>query len=172
MNVSETGWRIILRPLRTILASMNVSRRLWPFAINHTVRVHNALSSSSLSIEHDSDSITSAFLASLSSIARPPPPSPYYLVTGRPADLEWVRVLFCKCEVRIRNPDDLRKRFKTDPVTCRACNLGPDSRKVGVLVYLFDQQRFTCAAYRDVVMGDRQTCGCASNTSRVAALRC
>lgn len=150
MNVSETGWRIILRPLRIILAAANVSKRLWPFAVAQIVRIHNALSSSSSTI---SESMTDghwvqAFLASLPTHI--PPPSPWYSMTHKQADMSKIRVMFCEVEVLVRNKDDLRKRDKTDAKTMRGIHLGLDSRAVGYLVYLFDVQRFTTASYNDV----------------------
>ena len=93
MNVSETGWRVILRPLRIILAASNVSRRLWPFAVAAIVRIHNALSSASSTIEPEN--LLSAFLSSLSSAKSPsPPPSPWFAMTGEASDLSHVRVFF------------------------------------------------------------------------------
>ena len=117
-NVSETGWRIILRPLRILLAMSNVSRRLWPFAVSQIVRVHNALSSQSSSVGDTTTStaLVRAFLASLSASSLPPP-SPYHLVTGKEYDAKHIRVMFCEVEVRVRSHDDLRARDKTQPVT-------------------------------------------------------
>ena len=69
MNVAETGWRIVLRPLRTVLAASNVSRALWPFAVAQIARVHNALSSQSETATEGS--LAQAFLASLSSKKAP-----------------------------------------------------------------------------------------------------
>ena len=77
MNVAETGWRIILRPLRTVLAASNVSNALWPFAVNQIILVHNALSSASdTSHVSDESSFALAFLASLTK--KQSPPSPYF----------------------------------------------------------------------------------------------
>ena len=85
MNVAETGWRILLRPLRQTLAGANVSVALWPFAINQIVRVHNALSSSSPTAPENNghSHFAVAFLASLSKA----PPSPDFNMTGKPANL-------------------------------------------------------------------------------------
>lgn len=150
MNVSETGWRIILRPLRIILAAANVSKRLWPFAVAQIVRVHNALSSSSSTIAESlsEGAWVQAFLATLPTFI--PPPSPWYSMTHKQADLSKIRVMFCEVEVLIRNKDDLRKRDKTDAKTMRGIHLGIDSRAIGYLVYLFDVHRFTTASFNDV----------------------
>ena len=148
MNVAETGWRIILRPLRIILASMNVSKACWPFAVNQIVLVHNSLSSSSETAPDNESSMAAAFIASLT--AHRAPPSPFFNMTGELSDLSHLRVLFCEVEVRIRNADDLRRRDKTDPVTMRGVNLGPSRRIHGAMVYLPDVQRFTTASYNDV----------------------
>ena len=148
MNVAETGWRIILRPLRVVHASANVTTAMWPFAVHHIVRVHNALSSASYTAPDATtvSTLASAFISSVS----PPSPSPYYAVTGHQCDLTNLRTLFCECHVRVRNPDDIRRREKPDPVTYRALNLGIDSRTVGCLVYIFDVSRFTSVAWNDV----------------------
>ena len=148
MNVAETGWRIILRPLRVVHASANVTTAMWPFAAHHIVRVHNALSSASYTAPDATavSTLASAFISSVS----PPSPSPYYAVTGHQCDLTNLRTLFCECHVRVRNPDDIRRREKPDPVTYRALNLGIDSRTVGCLVYIFDVSRFTSVAWNDV----------------------
>lgn len=148
MNVAETGWRIILRPLRIVLAGSNVSTACWPFAVNQIVWVHNSLSSSSDTAPNVESSFAAAFVASLT--PHRPAPSPYFNVTGKPSDLTNLRVLFCEVEVRIRNADDLRKRLKPDPVTMRGINLGPSSRSHGAMVYLFDVQRFTTSSYNDM----------------------
>ncbi|NCF77925.1 MAG: DDE-type integrase/transposase/recombinase, partial [Proteobacteria bacterium] len=146
MNVSETGWRIILRPLRIVLAASNVSRRLWPFAVSQIVTVHNALSTASDSAPEGN--LARAFFASLtaSSVA---PPSPFFLVTGKKYDAARLRTLFCEVEVRIRNADDVRAREKTDAVTDTAMHLGIDSRAVGYLVYIFGRSRFTTISFND-----------------------
>ena len=149
MNVAETGWRIILRPLRILLAASNVTAAFWPFAVNQIVLVHNSLSSSSdtSNITDSSTHAAFAFVASLSS--RRSPPSPYFNMTGKPSNLENLRVLFCEMEVKVRNPNDLRQRTKVDPVTYRAINLGPSQRIAGSMVYIFDVQRFTVVSYND-----------------------
>tara|TARA_B110000037_G_C17124042_1_gene507194 strand:+ start:176 stop:5869 length:5694 start_codon:yes stop_codon:yes gene_type:complete len=151
MNVAETGWRIILRPLRIILAASNVTNKCWPFAVNQIVWVHNSLSSSSdTSHISDESSFAMAFAASLQTLADAhAPPSPYFNVTGRPSDLSNLRVLFCEVEVRIRSKPDLRKRDKLEPVTMRGINLGPSPRSGG-MVYLFEVQRFTTASHGDI----------------------
>ena len=150
-NVSETGWRIILRPLRIVLAAANVTKALWPFAVNTIVYVHNALSSASHAVPDAADvaAHAMAFLASLT--PRKPPPSPYYLVTGEKCDMSNLRVLFCEVHVRMRNKDDLRIRDKTDPLTTVGVYLGPSLRYSGAYVYLTDKSRFTVAAYNDIV---------------------
>ena len=148
MNVAETGWRIILRPLRIVHASANVTTAMWPFAVHQIVRVHNALSSASYTAP-DATSVSTLAAAFISSVTSPPP-SPYYAVTGRQSDLTNLRTLFCECHVRVRNPDDIRRLKKPDPVTYRALNLGIDSRCVGCLVYIFDVSRFTSVAWNDV----------------------
>ena len=148
MNVAETGWRIILRPLRIVLAANNVSTACWPFAVNQIVVIHNALSSSSDTAPSHESSFAVAFVASL--LQHRSPPSPYFNVTGKPYDLSNLRVLFCEVEARIRSKHDWRKRAKPDPVTMRGINLGPSSRSHGALVYLFDVQRFTVASYNDI----------------------
>ena len=151
MNVAETGWRIILRALRIVLASSNVTNRCWPFAVNQIVWVHNSLSSSSdTSHVSDESSFAMAFAASLSALSDAhAPPSPYYNVTKRLSDLSYLRVLFCEVKVRIRSKPDLRKRDKLEPVTMRGINLGPSPRS-GAMVYLFEVQRFTTASHGDV----------------------
>ena len=150
-NVSETGWRIILRPLRIILASANVTKALWPFAVNAIVFVHNALSSASheAPAPHDVAAQALAFIASLT--PRHPPPSPYFLVTGKRCDLSHLRVLFCEVHVRIRNKDDQRERDKIDPLTMVGVFLGPSQRYSGAYVYLTEKHRFTVASYNDIV---------------------
>ena len=102
MNVAETGWRIILRPLRIVHASANVTTAMWPFAVHQIVRVHNALSSASYTAP-DATSVSTLAAAFISSVTSPPP-SPYYAVTGRQSDLTNLRTLFCECHVRVRNP--------------------------------------------------------------------
>ena len=62
MNVAETGWRIILRPLRIMLAASNVTSAFWPFAVNQIVLVHNSLSSAS-NTSNVTDSSTHAAFA-------------------------------------------------------------------------------------------------------------
>ena len=79
MNVAETGWRIILRPLRIILAAANVSRRLWPFAVAQIATVHNALSTSSESAPEGM--MARAFCAAMTATTHAQP-SPFSLVTG------------------------------------------------------------------------------------------
>ena len=147
MNVAETGWRIILRPLRIMLAASNVTSAFWPFAVNQIVLVHNSLSSAS-NTSNVTDSSTHAAFAFIASLSpRRPPPSPYFNVTGKPSNLQNLRVLFCEVEVKVRNPDDLRRRNKVEPVTYRAINLGPSQRIAGSMVYIFDVQRFTVVSY-------------------------
>ena len=136
MNVAETGWRIILRPLRTVLAAANVSRRLWPFAVSQIVRVHNALSSASESAETTEGNLVQTFIASLIDHKKLPSPSPYFLVTGKCFDASLLRTMFCEIEVRIRSAPDLKQREKVDPITDPGIYLGIDSRCVGALVYL------------------------------------
>ena len=151
MNVAETGWRIILRPLRILIAASNVSRRLWPFGVAQIVRVHNALSTASASAtEGVVSNFAQAFIASLSSAANSSSPSPWYLVTGKKYDASLLRVMFCECEVRIRSKPDLAVREKTDPITYTAMHLGIDSKCVGFLVYIFCKHRFTTASFNDV----------------------
>ena len=153
MNVAETGWRIILRPLRIILAANNVNRSLWPFAVNHIVTVHNALSSSSDSSNHtDESSFAVAFANSL--VRSRAPPSPYYMVTGKPFDLTNFRVLFCEVVVRVRNKDDLRRMYKTDPLTYTGIYLGHSKRIHGPMVYIESVQRFTTASYTDTYFNE------------------
>ena len=149
MNVAETGWRIILRPLRIVLAASNVSKALWPFAVSQIVLVHNALSSSSeTSHVSDESSLAMAFMNSI--MQRPPPPSPYFNVTGKPFDLSRLRCIFCEVEVRIRNKDDLRKMDKLDSVTATAVYLGISTKHSNqALVYFVDKARFTVASYND-----------------------
>jgi hypothetical protein len=149
MNVAETGWRILLRPLRIVLAASNVSRALWPFAINQIVMVHNALISYSSSATEGF--FAQAFIASVRQNAHANGASPYYLVTGKNFDASILRTMFCACDVRIRNKDDLRGYPKTDPLTYAAVHLGVDSRCVGYLVYILDKQRFTTASFNDTV---------------------
>ena len=67
-----------------------------------------------------------------------------------PEVLTHLRVLFCECEVRIRNHDDLSVRAKTDPITYSALYLGDAPRYSGAYVYIFDKQRFTVASYNDM----------------------
>ena len=129
MNVAETGWRIILRPLRIILAASNASRRLWPFAVSQIVTVHNALSTSSESAPEGL--MAQAFFAAMSTSTASP--SPYFLVTGKKYDASRLRTMFCEVEIRIRNQDDLRKREKHEAITDTAMHLGIDSRSVGYL---------------------------------------
>jgi len=155
MNVAETGWRICLRPLRTVLAAKNVTHRCWPFAIAQIVRVHNALSSYSETATEGN--FAQVFFASLATSIQPSPPSPYFLVTGKKFDCTLLKSLFCEVQVRIRNQDDLRKRVKTEPITYKACHLGIDSRCVGFLVYIFEKQRFTSASYNDCVFFEDRT---------------
>ena len=146
MNVAETGWRIILRPLRIILAACNASRRLWPFAVSQIVTVHNALSTSSESAPEGL--VAQAFFAAMSTSTASP--SPYFLVTGKKYDASRLRTMFCEVEIRIRNQDDLRKREKHEAITDTAMHLGIDSRSVGYLVYIFGRNRFTTASFNDV----------------------
>ena len=146
MNVAETGWRIILRPLRIVLAASNVSRRLWPFAVAQIVTVHNALSTSSESAPEGH--LAQAFFASMTAASRAQP-SPYFLVTGKKYDAAPLRTMFCEVEIRIRNAVDWRAREKPDPVTDRAMHLGISSRAVGYLVYIFSRNRFTTASFND-----------------------
>ena len=151
MNVSETGWRIVLRPLRILLASANVTKGCWPFAINFIVFIHNALSTSSETAAPSDAAATAhalSFIASLSPKA--PPPSPYFNVTGKKCYVGDLRTLFCEVEVRIRNKDDLRRQDKPDPVTFTGIYLGPSLRFSGAYVYLFEVSRFTIAAYADI----------------------
>ena len=151
MNVAETGWRIILRPLRIVLAASNVGKGLWPFAVNQIVLVHNALSSSSdTSHVSDESSLAVAFLNSV--LRRAPQPSPYFNVTGERFDLSRLRCLFCEVEVRVRNKDDLRKMDKLDPVTNTAIYLGISVRHSNqAMVYFIAKSRFTVASYNDCV---------------------
>ena len=154
MNVAETGWRIILRPLRIVLAASNVSRALWPFAAAQIATIHNALSSTSDTATEgmtNAETLTHAFLASLTSMTHAAPMSPYFAVTKKKYDASLFKSMFCACEVRIRNKDDLNVRQKTDPITHSAMHLGIDSKKVGYLVYIFDVQRFTTCSYNDIV---------------------
>ena len=153
MNVAETGWRIILRPVRIILASCNVTRAFWPFAVQHVVLVHNALSTSSdtASVADSAAALLTRLAMAMSLSEHKPPPSPYFNVTGKPYDLSNLRVLFCEAECRIRNHDDLRKRMKTDPITSRALNLGHSPNSHACMVYLLDQERFTTASYNDMI---------------------
>ena len=82
MNVAETGWRIILRPLRIILAANNVSKAFWPFAVNAIIQVHNALSTSS-DTSSVSDQLSSAAVAFALSFSVHTNPSPYYKLSRR-----------------------------------------------------------------------------------------
>ena len=149
MNVAETGWRILLRPLRIVLAASNASRALWPFAINQICMVHNALISHSSSATEGF--FAQAFIASTKAGTNGNGASPYFLVTGKKFDASILRTMFCACDVRIRNKDDLRNYPKTDPLTYRAMHLGVDSRCVGYLVYLLEKQRFTTSSFNDTV---------------------
>ena len=128
MNVAETGWRILLRPVRIVLASSNVTVACWPFAISHIVRVHNALSSSSESgpsAPHASQ--LSSLATALASSFMPAPPSPYFSVTGKECNLQNLRVIFCECHMKIRSKPDLRLRLKPEPLTMRCIYLGDAS---------------------------------------------
>ena len=156
MNVAETGWRVVLRPLRISFARANVSRALWPFAISQIVLVHNALVSYSTSATEGH--FARAFIASLASPVNslrssmtPPGASPYFLVTGKKFNASVLRNMFCEIEIRIRSKDDLKDHPKTDPITYTGMHLGIASRAVGYLVYIFDKARFTTASMNDVV---------------------
>ena len=151
MNVAETGWRIILRPVRIILAANNVSKALWPFAVQHVVLLHNALSSSSdTAAVSDSVSLATAIVNAMSLVPKKSPPSPFFNVTGKVYDLSKLRVLFCAVECKIRNKDDLRRRTKVDPVTAQGIHLGISPDSWGCMVYLFEYERFTVASHNDV----------------------
>ena len=152
MNVAETGWRIILRVVRTLLASGNVTRRLWPFAVSQAVRVHNALSTASESATEGGvanfANFSQMFIASLNK-RDSPSPSPWFLVTGKKYDASHLRTMFCEMEVRIRSKPDLAKREKVDPITYTACHLGISSKAIGYLCYIFSKQRFTTCSFND-----------------------
>lgn len=150
MNVAETGWRIILRPLRIIMAQSNVTRRLWPFGVQQLVFVYNALSSASETGEVSSTNLTQAFMVSIGKST--PNPSPYFVLRQKPCDLQHLRVIFCECYCIVRNKDDITKRgitHKLEDRAVRALHLGLDTKRSGYLIYLFDAQRFTTSSYND-----------------------
>ena len=155
MNVAETGWRIILRPLRIILAASNVSRAFWPFAVNQIVMVHNSLSSASDTSNFSDGDISAATVAFARSFIAAAAPSPFYNVTGKKKDLSNLRCIFCEVWVRIRSKPDLRARSKVDPLTMRGMYLGPSQKHAGqAMVHLFDVQRFTVASYNDIFFNE------------------
>ena len=155
MNVAETGWRIILRPLRIILAANNVSRKLWPFAVNQIVMVHNSLSSASDTSNVSDGDVTAATVAFARSFVAAAAPSPYFNVTGKKKNLTNLRCIFCEVYVRIRSKPDLRARSKVDPLTMRGIYLGPSQKHADqAMVHLFGVQRFTVVSYNDLFFNE------------------
>jgi len=82
-NPSERTNGIILRPLRIMLAAANVSVRVWPFAVNQTQMVHNALANrgENVIMSHR---------------------SAYEMRLGCIPDLSRLRVMFCRMEAVVR----------------------------------------------------------------------
>jgi hypothetical protein len=151
-NVSETAWRIILRPLRICLAASNASEACWPFAANQIVRIHNGLATLSDLVQDSVASQVACYIAALTDTAPPGTQrnSPYFLKTGKKSDFTHIRTLFCAAECIIRNSDDLRRRnSKISPITQSACHLGIDDRRNGYFMYLLQEQRFTTFAFDD-----------------------
>jgi len=152
-NLGETAWRIILRPLRVVLASANVSKMLWPFAAAQAVHVYNILSPYSPEHSDDLSSKITAYTLDILKASLTPSPSPYHKMTGKLGHADYLRVLFCKVEVRIRNKEDLRSMgvdAKVEPVTTPGIHLGTDRKRFGAYVYLFKYERFTTASFNDI----------------------
>ena len=148
-NVSEAAWRIVLRPVRVTLAAANVSRALWPFAAAQAARVYNMLCPYRSAPE--SASLVSISLSALQQSLAPLPP-PSYMLTKRKSRLDRLRVLFCRVEVKRRSKKDIQAlgvHHKVTPTTCTGIHLGVDDKRMGVLVYLLEEQRFTTAAFAD-----------------------
>ena len=134
-NPAECANRIVLRPLRIILAASNSSERTWPFGAHMVVMVHNSLASSSKIVTH-------------------PGLSPYQMKTmgrerktgiktpvGRVPNLSYFQVPYCRAECTVRAQRDITSKLAPRTVTC--VHLGIDTKRCGYFMYVLAWQRFT-----------------------------
>ena len=155
-NPAESSNRILLRPIRASFAAANCSTKLWPFSAHQSIIAHNALCTTSDTALHAhvaSASHICAWEACANAFAARPV-SPYRMVHGHTFDGQYLRALFCACDVLLVNPKDLSQIPKAAPRTLRACHLGLDPRRQGYFVYIFSLERFTTSAYKDTYFGE------------------
>ena len=159
MNPAESSNRILLRPIRAALANANMSTRLWPFAAHQAALVHNILCTLSDTAVH-AYTTSSALFDTYSALwehtataFEATPLSPFRMMRGVPFNAKHLHPVFCRCDVLVVNPDDLRTLKKASSRVFPASHLGLDDRRDGYFVFIncpeTGVRRFTTSAYKD-----------------------
>lgn len=79
------------------------------------------------------------------------------MVHHKPFNARFLEPLFCLCYCRITNRADLASLSKPESRSTPAIHLGLDPRGHGFFVYLIEYQRYTTAAYFDVMFPSNTT---------------
>ena len=108
---AETMWRLLLKPVRIMLAQSAVHEKFWSYAILHACNVHNIMPSSKL----------------------PDEISPHQAVHGEPPDVSKFRVWGCICYYLV---PDHELKSKLSPRAWAGVHLGFDAERKGYLIYI------------------------------------
>lgn len=148
-NAAESANRVLLRPARACLLGSHRHPRYWPFAIHQSALIHNVLASHSKAAIHT----LMVTLMGYDKISgdHAIPISPYMMLHGKPFNARFLEPLFCLCYCRVTNRADLASLAKPEARSTPAIHLGLDPRRQGFFVYLLEYQRYTTAAYFDVI---------------------
>ena len=117
---AEGLWRILLRPVRTMLAESGQSLAFWPYAMEQACRIHNSLPNNRL------DGAMSSYEA----------------ISGKSPNLASLRVWGCKAYYLLPPPD---VKSKLAPRAAEAVHLGNDPRRKGYIIYVPSLNRITSA---------------------------
>ena len=125
-NPSERSHGIVIRCIRIVHAESGANLCYWPFTARTAVLVHNALVTRS-------DRVVQ------------PGTSPFFMKTGKHADLSRLRVMFCKMVCFVR--DKKESLTKIDIPTVDAIYLGIDHQRGGYYAYVPSWRRFVTFEY-------------------------
>ena len=125
-NPSERSHGIVIRCIRIVHAESGANLCYWPFTARTAVLVHNALVTRSDRVSQ-------------------PGTSPFFMKTGKHADLSKLRVMFCKMVCFVR--DKKESLTKIDIPTVDAIYLGIDHQRGGYYAYVPSWRRFVTFEY-------------------------
>jgi len=128
LNPSERSHGIILRCIRVVHAESSADLKYWPFTAKTATFVHNAL-------------------VTRSDRVKLPGTSPYFMKTGKNADLSRLRCLFCRVTCYVR--DKKESLTKIDIPTVDGIHLGIDHLRGGYYVYVPSWKRFSTFGFND-----------------------